>query len=238
MKTLKLPNYSKPKPITLPLEYIIAVSDAIYKKYGYNNSIKNTSFLYNLLAYGKGIHSNESAIDLDNLCIDLEIGREIIDTCKEYLIFKMISDNLTGYEKSVVNVLTNNDTVTIQANSIISSMFGVFAAIPLTYKIIKANDKFDEMMESYKNKSNFFGILKKRYNLKLKLISKKYIKKKELWIIYAIDDDDNLFFFFHSKPDFKYEIGEYMKIRATVKSHQASTYTNCKETHLGRIIFS
>ena len=207
----------------ISLLYAIALSDAIYKKHGYKEKINNKQKMLSIFT--------DPIPNMDNLCLDIDSAKEMADWYLEYLSFKVITNEITDFEKSIIKTLKKDNI-----NKYSSSDVAIVSAIPMSYHMAKQREKFDDLLDEVRNISNFFGEIKKRYNLNLKLVSKKHIKSKDLWVINCIDDDSNMFFYF-DKEDNKYNINDYMKIRATVNKHEFSKFSQCKETRLSRVSY-
>lgn len=208
---------------SVTLSYSIALADAIYKKYRYNDKINNKQKMCSILM--------EPISNMDNLCLDIDSANEIIEWYTQYLSFKIVTDEITDFEKAIIRILKQDNIQRFSYKDI-----GIVATIPMSYHLAKQREQFDDLLDTLRLKSDFFGEIKKRYNLNLKLISKKYIRSKHIWVINCIDDDNNMFFYF-DKEDNQYNINDYMKIRATVKKHELSKFTQCKETHLSRVSY-
>lgn len=225
MKKFKAPYtyWMNIKPESVTITYAVALSDAIYQRYGYKKTVENKQKITQILS--------ETITDLDNLCLDLTKAQELIEWYKEYLSYKIMTTEITDFEKEIINILKIE---TVRQNSY--KDIGIIASIPMAIDLAKKREEFSDLIDKIRPHSNFFGEIKKRYDLNLKLLSKKYIKNNDFWVINAVDDDNNMFFYFgHKEPN--YDINDYMKIRATVKKHEQSKFSDCKETHLTRIIY-
>lgn len=225
MKVFKSPyTYwmnTRPEPITI--EYAVALSDAIYKKYGYKKSINNKQKMSVILS--------DTITDLDNLCLDLKKSSDHIEWYKDYLTYKIMTNEITDFEKEIIKILKEEKIERYSYKDI-----GIISSIPMAIDLAKKKEKLSDDIDKIRPHSDYYGEIKKRYNINVKLLSKKYFKNKGFWTINCVDDESNLFFYFcNDEP--KYEINDYMKIRATVKKHEISKFTSCKETHLTRVSY-
>lgn len=212
------------KDIEYPISYLVGMADSEY-----NRGVKtNTEIKRNILSYLEGGVYFEPTI-----CIDLPFYVSQIDEYKEYLIVKMFEDSITSYEKAMLETLKNE---TIHHRNL-HKYARKITSFPITYRMVKERLEFEDIIDSVRKSSEYVGTLKKRYNFKLKIISKKYISNRGFYVINAIDENDNLFFWFEkNKVDFN--VNDFVKIRATVKKHCFSDFLKAKETHVIRVVLT
>lgn len=206
----------------IPIVYAVATSFQICNKNGEHTSHNKPQIFEYLL----GKH-------YDDMCFsDLAMYQQKIDWYLNYLSYKVMDDTISPFEKASIKVLQSDTLGQNYTNSI-----GIISVFPKVYTQSIEREKFSEKLDELRGISNYFGEIKKRYNLSVTLLSKKYISNKGIWIINCADDTGNMFFFF-DKSDNGYNMNDKMKIRATVKKHIDSDFTGCKETHLGRVVYS
>lgn len=217
-----LKNYNALKNQEFPLPYLVGMAYSEYKRGISNRNIKG-----NMLSYINGSYFEPT------ICMDLSIYQEQINEYKNYLTIKIIEDSITSYEKALLGVLNRES---IPYNRCFKYV-GIIASFPSTFHMMKRKLEFEDYIDSIREKSDYFGMIKKRYNIKLKIISKKYHSKWGIYTFNAVDDDDNLFFWFERK-EVKFDVSDRVKIRATVKKHVFSEFLKTKETHLSRVVYS
>lgn len=216
-------NYNTLKNQDFPVPYLIGMAHSEYNR----GITSNRNIKENILSYINGAYFEPT------ICIDLSFYQEQINEYKNYLTIKIIEDSITPYEKSLLDVL-NRESIPYNRYF---KYIGVIASFPNTYYRMKQKNEFEDYIDSIREKSEYFGIIKKRYNIKLTIISKKYFSNFGTYIFNAVDDDNNLFFWFEKK-EVKFDVHDHVKVRATVKKHAFSEFLKTKETCLSRVVYS
>jgi len=211
----------------------IAIADNIYKKNEYySNSIKNIMAVF----VCNGFYESS---DIFIGCIsNLEPYYEMIDFLKFHFAMKAIESQLTNYERLIKNLISkyyDND----KDIPVYYSDYGIICSMPKMYKEVKERVYFEEKLYTVRPNSKYVGEIKKRDNYKVELLSKRWISSRECWVINVIHDETNFITYFDSRDDIKdVNVGEFFKIRATIKRHQYSEYVKCNETQLTRVAYS
>lgn len=205
-----------------PVTYLVAMADSEYKR----GVSSNANIKGNMLSYFSGSYFEPY------VCIDLSFYQSQIDEYKEYLMGKILGGSLTPYEKSLNNVLYR-ETISLTN---LPKEIGIISSFPNAYYKMKQQLEFEDYIDAIRHKSEYYGVVKKRYNIKLKILLKKYIQKYDTYVINAVDDDDNLFFWFE-KNEVTFNVKDYVKVRATIKKHSFSEFIKAKETRLNRVVY-
>lgn len=217
---------------SLTLVHALAIADNIYREYGSYTSNRQRMMEF----VGNGFYST---VDPHIGCIpDLKKYEDMLDWFKFNLAMKAIEKDLTGFEKAMKDLIhkyyDENPTKSVQYND-----FGIIASIPKVYKEAKEREYFDDIMDTIRSSSEYISREKHRDNYKIKLISKRYVRDRGFWVINALYDEKHLVTYFDSKDDIqKIKVGDYFKIRATVKRQQFSQFNQCKETQFTRVVYS
>lgn len=156
-------------------------------------------------------------------------ANSLIDTINGKLMIKKMTNNLNNFEQNVAKVLSEVD-VTKFAVSIIASL-------PHSISIDKKREIVEDKMSSLKHSSLYFGSVKKRYDLAVKVLDVKYIQTSDVFMITTVyAKKDIIKFWWRDQPDISdIIIDRTIKIRATVNKHELSKYTNAKETLINRV---
>ena len=215
----------------MTLVYALALADNIYGEFGSCQNIRQRIIEF----IGNGFYS---AVDPSIGCIpDLKKYEDMLDWFKFNLVMKAIEKDLTGFEKAMKDLIhkyyDENPAKAVQYND-----FGIIASIPKVYKEAKEREYFDDIMDTVRSGSEYISREKHRDNYKIRLISKRYIRDRCFWVINALYDEKHLVTYFDSKDDIeKIKVGDYFKIRATVKRQQFSQFNQCKETQFTRVAY-
>lgn len=159
--------------------------------------------------------------------------KEDLEWALQEISFKVLQDTATSYEKNFASTLKNktfgdDKTIKLVNNGIISSF-------PLYVKQAKERETYDNVISKISKISEYVGELKLRKTLKVKVISKRYIKDKGFWVINALEDDKNLIVYFTNDSTGIF-VGNSYKIRGTPVKHEVSNFNRCKETRLSRVV--
>lgn len=217
-----LQNHTNMTGQYFPVAYLVGMAYSEYNR-GVNT---NTRIKENMLSYLGGAYFEPT------ICIDLQFYQSQIDEYKQNLTFKIIEDSITPYEKAMIETFKHESIPFSQ----LTKYVGKIASFPKTYEMMKEHIEFEDFVDTVRNKSDYFGLIKKRYNIKLKIISKKYLSKTGIYTVNAVDDSDNLFFWFESKKR-NFKVNDIVKVRATIKKHIFSDYLKARENHLSRVVY-
>ena len=236
MKTsFVIPHYYVSSNISVNFSVIAAIALVfnISKKYGTDTlNIKNKLME---LSFTKHTVSNEN---MSLMCLDDFSEYEmILDWFKLHLSIKAVEGTLTSFEKSLKELILryNNDPNALTTGG----DFGLISSIPKVYTEAKEREYYDEVIDDIRASSDYVGIIKERTNLNLKLVSKRYVRDRQFWIVNALHDEKNLITYFDSKSDISsVKVSSNFKIRATIKRHEYSNFNKCKETQLTRVVYS
>lgn len=160
----------------------------------------------------------------------LATAKSEIERIQGKLMFKKLTQNLTSFEKSMLDALDSATPLTNYAVSIIAS-------VPNSIEVDKQREKFEEKMATLKHHSEFYGNKGKRYDMTAEVLDAKYIQSREVYMITTlVNDRDILKFWWRDQPDLCDLIkGRKISMRGTVNRHEKNKYTGAKETMINRV---
>lgn len=225
----QIPNIENYKAVD-----VLALAIDVYKQQGFIRSGEG---------YSK-IQDDDSVIETkDNKTLVLDAIKEnmkavdssqneaqtIMDKFNGRFMLKKLQGGLTNFEKSVsesfLTPILNNFNVS------------VIASIPHMNEIDKKRQVIRDKIEDLRFKSEFFGELRKRYDLTVDVLDVKFIQSTGVYMITAVrEDKDIIKFWWRDQPDISDIIdGKTINIRGTVHKHEDSKYSNAKETMVNRV---
>lgn len=213
------------------LDYILGLADAIYKKYKDDTvAVYLKEALYNINS-GRVIEYCVTASEI------MKQRRELLST--EY-VMKAMENRMTWFDHGFVNLLTNEKYKEKYSKyGDFTRIIGTISVFPKVYEQTVERIYFNDTLDKIRSLSEYIHTHKERVNLKLKLISRRFSRDRNCWIVNALCDNKNLVTYFDSKANItSVKIGDEFKIRATVINHTFSDFTRCKETRLSRIVYS
>lgn len=219
------------------LDYIIAVSVSIYNKNGgYNTNVDNAQAI---IQFMHNIYYNNAYSGSHMFCMDqsLDTYKEMREYLYEEYVTKTMENKLTEFDKKFISILSPEKFKEIPDN-MHNYYLSIIATFPKVYRETKEREFFQNKLQRLKITSEYVSTIKKRINLSLKLMSKRYIKDKGIWVINAEYDNTSLITYFDSSQSImNINVGDQFKIRGTVVKQQLSEFTHCKETRLSRVIY-
>jgi hypothetical protein len=221
---LNLAYFDSRKLADLDIAYFLAISKKIYYQKEFNID-ESKSEMVSILRNG-----------IIPYCISNEYLNEVkeeIEWVLQEISFKLLQDTATSYEKNLASLL--NTTKIGQNKSITLVNNGLISSFPLYIKQAKEREEYQNIIDNIREHSDYVGELKVRKTIKIKIISKRFIKDKGFWIINALEDGKNLIVYF-SVDTTGMVVGKTYKIRATPVKHEVSLYNKCKETRVSRVV--
>ena len=103
-----------------------------------------------------------------------------------------------------------------------------------TKKYFKNNERMKMDATANSVNSEWVGEIKKREEFFVKLVSKKYLEHRGFWVNNFVDRNENISIAF-SGQELAVNVNECFLMKATVKTHNVSTYHGGKETMFNRI---
>lgn len=162
---------------------------------------------------------------------------EKIESDRKYIIeeisYKVLSDTVTEYEKNLSKLLGQETFSEAKFKSPINN--GLISSFPMYVKQAREREEYSNIISRISSISEYIGELKVRKTIKVKIISKRFVKTKDFWVINAIEDDKNLLLYF-TNDSTGIHVGKSYKIRATPVKHDFSDFNRCKETRVSRVV--
>jgi hypothetical protein len=142
---------------------------------------------------------------------DIEEGRKIRQYFKA-LTFKVIEGKtLTPFLQQAMH-LANNDSITDSLG------IGTIASLPATYAKMASRDEVENKIKWARG--GFLGVIGEQVTEKIAIVKQLWSNNYNIWYYTGISDKDQVLFFAHKGT---LEIGSYVTIEGTVKSHRESS---------------
>ena len=220
-------TYDTPKHF--PATSLIELADFYTSNFGFHRADEIDSTKNRMLgALAMERHEPPAALDIIRRAFDDNGDADTLARATQILDWVKKLDNPTGNNYiSNIKSITKNENININTKGAI----GIIASIPAAYER-------HMLMVERKNankKNEFFGTVKSRGPLKLKLIK---VKSQEtrfgLNQQYTLLDDENRTFSWKASSDALHEIkiGEHVELTATIKGFYDCPYNNVKYTNL------
>lgn len=216
--------YDARKYADLDILYVLAISKKVYYELNFDlekSKLKlNNILMNNLMPY----------------CLTEDYMMEVeedLEWALQEISFKVLQDAATSYEKNFANILKNKKFGDDKSIKLINN--GIISSFPLYIKQAKERERYEDIISKISKISDYIGELKVRTTLKVKVISKRYIKDKGFWVINALHDNKNLIVYFTNDTT-GITVGNSYKIRGTPVKHEISLFNKCKETRLSRVV--
>lgn len=156
-------------------------------------------------------------------------GNMIVEHFRTSLAFKKLSDTLNNFEERVAEFI-GGDLV---------GRFGVSvaASLPNSYRIDQKREEFNDIMDGYRQTSEFQGSIGAKLSMDVDIIDMKFLRNFGSYVVTGVTDNKHIIKFFWNKdPDLTGVLeGKTLKVIGRVKTHELSKYTNCNETMLNYV---
>jgi hypothetical protein len=158
----------------------------------------------------------------------IELANQHISRINGKMMFKKISNSLSGFENSLIKAIT--DPLTNYSVSILAS-------IPHSAKVDAQREVLEDRLSTLRHHSQHFGIRGQRYDLELEVLDAKYIQSREVYMITTLyQNRDIVKFWWQNQPDICDLIsGKVIKVRGTVNRHEVNSHNQAKETLINRV---
>jgi hypothetical protein len=220
-------------PETFPTTSLIELADFYTSNFGFNRADEMDSTKDRMLgALDMQRHEPPDALDIVRRAFDEKAPNENSDPTHAEKVLSWVRELENPDGNSYINnikSITSRDFTNINTRGAI----GLIASIPAAYQrhILHLERKKSQNI----GKNEFFGTVKARGPLKLKLLS---IKQKELGYgtnyLYTFSDNEMRTFSWKASSEalYDFKIGDYLEMTATIKGFYESPHNNTKYTNL------
>lgn len=163
--------------------------------------------------------------------VDRNHAQVVFKYFDQRLMMGKIGDNLSPYDKDLI---TPFEIKTVNSRRDL----GRIASLPNSYEISKQRDRMKAIFNENKTKGSFVGAVKDRLKVEAQVLDVKFLPKQDSYIITGMTDEDQIVKFFLGKepsdPAAALD-GKRISFVGTVRSHEESDYSECKETVFNRV---
>ena len=201
-------------------------------------------------SYDESAVAAEAALVLTKI-LELEdqaLTSQRIQEVNSRLVMKVITGDISNFERSLNRILNVDLRSERAGESQIGASIGLIAAFPSYYYREQEKENLEEFIGGIRHLSKPVGVLKKRINIKLKMVSFNDFRHRSYSTVQAVHDDSNLVYFFLSNESSQYgksklidqfrkmKFGEEFTVRASPAQHDIGKYNHCMETKLNRVV--
>jgi hypothetical protein len=205
------------------IDYILSVSRKIFEEG--KNTYENRAKIENIFRY-KNFNCKYTCISNEYIIETNTLRNWVLDI----VTYKILDNSVSDYEKVLANFLK------VESYDKIPNNFAYITSFPLYVTQEKERNKYHEIVYNIRNKSQYVGVLKKRDDFRLNIISKRLVKNAGYWVFNALENETNMVVFFTTDPNIlSLNVGDTYNIRATPVKHDFSEFNKCKETRISRI---
>lgn len=176
----------------------------------------------------------ENKVQIEITDKDREKAQQLLDHFHFSMFSKKMSESMSDFDERLSHIL-GKDIFTTRD-------LGMLAALPNSYKIDIHRECVDEIIDKIRDNASYVGEINQRMWLTITVFDIKRITTKKLettHLIVGYTDDEALVKFFFSHGDYtkmkNMLIGNKLCFKGTVRSHEFSAYTKCKETMFSSI---
>jgi len=217
------------------LDYMLALADTVYNLP--EQSYQKRDIMAQLVEF---VVRQYPLPDYIACVTDISVMRERKQYMQNMYAMRGIEKDFSKFDQAFLNVLYDEKYSNFYSVNkfYTSKLYGLLLSFPKVYSETIERNMFEDEVYRIRNISEYIATPKSRINLKLKLISKRLIKHKGIWVVNAINDDQNLVTYFdNSRTPDTLQVGNFYKVRATITKHEFSSFTGCKETRINRVVY-
>jgi hypothetical protein len=218
----------------LSVKEVLALSIMVYETFGF---VRSNQGYYKEMEDGSIVKVNDSKTELLNL-IDTDVkptedqikkSEQIIDKFNQKYMVKKLSGNLNSFEQNVSNAFSDSPLTVFD--------IAILASIPNMNEVDKKRQIVEDELERVRFTSQFYGIVRQRYEIKVKVLDCKYIQTSGVYMITTLrEDQDIIKFWWRDQPDLSEIIeGRELMIRGTVNRHEKGRFSGAQETMMNRV---
>lgn len=218
----------------LSVKEVLALSIMVYETFGF---VRSNQGYYKEMEDGSIVKVNDSKTELLNL-IDTDVkptedqikkSEQIIDKFNQKYMVKKLSGSLNSFEQNVSNAFSDSPLTVFD--------IAILASIPNMNEVDKKRQIVEDELERVRFTSQFYGIVRQRYEVKVKVLDCKYIQTSGVYMITTLrEDQDIIKFWWRDQPDLSEIIeGRELMIRGTVNRHEKGRFSGAQETMMNRV---
>lgn len=218
----------------LSVKEVLALSIMVYETFGF---VRSNQGYYKEMEDGSIVKVNDSKTELLNL-IDTDVkptedqikkSEQIIDKFNQKYMVKKLSGSLNSFEQNVSNAFSDSPLTVFDV--------AILASIPNMNEVDKKRQIVEDELERVRFTSQFYGIVRQRYEVKVKVLDCKYIQTSGVYMITTLrEDQDIIKFWWRDQPDLSEIIeGRELMIRGTVNRHEKGRFSGAQETMMNRV---
>jgi len=216
------------------VEKVLALSIMVYETFGF---VRSNQGYYKELEDGTLVKINDSKTellgfidqDVEPSAEHIKLANEILEKFNQKYMVKKLSGGLTSFEKNVANAFSTDKLTSFDV--------AILASIPNMNEVDKKRQEVDDIIEGVRFTSSYFGAVRERYELVVKVVDCKYIQASGVYMITTLrEQQDIIKFWWRDQPDLSDIIeGRELMIRGTVNRHEKGRFSGAQETMMNRV---
>jgi len=161
-------------------------------------------------------------------------AEEIVDYF-EGLVFKAMQRKLSDFETKITELIKATD-ININGRD---SRLPIVGSLPSVYRNNIEHDVWSEKERQLRTISDYEGEVGKRSQFSGKIVMSRYMNRTHSMLVAILTENDNIVKFFYdlyrgTKKE-TFAKGEFITFTGSVKSHEVSNFSKCKETFVNRV---